>query len=263
MESVDVVYIVGGGAKNQDDRPLRWSLRSLAKFATGLGRVIVAGQPPAWLSDAVVKVPCDVSSGGKHWNILNGVENAVRKAGLDGPFLYSSDDHYLAKPFNLAEWPRFYKGMLQSVSSYVAENGKTPDAWKASCCATYEMLKSEGFPFRDVSHHFNTWLDARDLDTVLALARRHARETPFGFEVTSMFNAAFEKRCPGAGYVRVADDRKIYGRLDIDRKLAAGALMFSTSPKSERDKAVVSRMDDLFSGPSPFEKGRYRGLPLF
>lgn len=253
MESVDVVYVVGGGAKNQDDRPLRWSLRSLAKFAAGLGRVIVAGQPPAWLSDAVVKVPCDVSTRGKHWNILNGVKNAVRKAGLDGPFLYSSDDHYLAKPFDLAEWPRFYKGTLQSVSSYVAENGKAPDAWKASCCATYEMLKSEGFPFRDVSHHFDTWMDARDLDTVLALAKGHARETSFGFEVTSMFNAVFERRDPGADYVAVVDDRKIKRYLDIDRKLAAGALMFSTAPRAERDKAVVSRMNELFPGPSPYE----------
>ena len=38
---MDVLYIVGTGSKH-DNLELRWSLRSLAKFGRGVGRVIVA-----------------------------------------------------------------------------------------------------------------------------------------------------------------------------------------------------------------------------
>lgn len=68
----DILYILGHGADKIDNVPLRWSLRSLAKHATNVGRVIVAGNIPAWLSDEVVKVPIDEDelSRGKSWRML-------------------------------------------------------------------------------------------------------------------------------------------------------------------------------------------------
>ena len=54
---MDILYIVKGGATGGTDDELRCSLRSLARYGRGVGRVFVAGGPPAWLSDAVVRVP--------------------------------------------------------------------------------------------------------------------------------------------------------------------------------------------------------------
>ena len=78
----DIVYILGDGAAAIDDRPLRWSLRSLEKFATNVGRVVVCGRIPEWLSDEVVKVPSaeTVRKRGKGWNILYGYRDAVEGA---------------------------------------------------------------------------------------------------------------------------------------------------------------------------------------
>ena len=82
----DVVYILGGGAKAIDDRPLRWSLRSLAKYAANVDRVIVVGQIPKWLSAKALVVPTRVTTlpGGdavKSWNIMYGYAMAVLRLG--------------------------------------------------------------------------------------------------------------------------------------------------------------------------------------
>lgn len=78
---VDIVYVVGKGAKDNDDRPLRWSLRSVQMFAKNVGRVIVAGYPPNWLSDEAIKVPF-VQKYAKHINMLLTEAEAVKKVGL-------------------------------------------------------------------------------------------------------------------------------------------------------------------------------------
>ena len=56
QDKTDVVYVVGKPDKCKDNYMLRASLRSIAKYGKNIGRVIVAGYPPDWLSDAVVKV---------------------------------------------------------------------------------------------------------------------------------------------------------------------------------------------------------------
>lgn len=78
---VDIVYAVGKGSKDIDDKPLRWSLRSVEKFAKNVGRVIVAGYPPDWLSDEAIKVPFEQTHR-KHVNMLLTIAEAVKQAKL-------------------------------------------------------------------------------------------------------------------------------------------------------------------------------------
>ena len=111
---IDIVYVVGKGAKKINDLPLRWSLRSVERFAKNVGRIIVSGYPPDWLSDEVIKVYFEQTHK-KHVNMLLSIAEAVKQVGLTEKFLYSSDDHYFCKPANLEEWPRYCLGTLPSM----------------------------------------------------------------------------------------------------------------------------------------------------
>ena len=123
---IDVIYVMGSGSAASGDMPLKWSLRSLEKFASGIDRVVVCGHCPSWLSDKAVKIPIDPKTehGGKSWNILYAYRTAITGAGIDKPFLYSSDDHYLCRPVDLRKWPRYFNkgkwdGQLMSYMQYM------------------------------------------------------------------------------------------------------------------------------------------------
>lgn len=253
---VDVLYVVGRGAKGYGDLPLHWSLRSLAKHAKNLGRVIVVGYPPDWLSDEVVKVYAEDKTGGKHWNILNCIAEGIRQAHIDGPFLYSSDDHYLCRDADLTMWPRYERGRLLSLQEYVENKKRVPGTYQRSLCDTRRCLAAERLSTRKACLHFNTWMDGRNLDEVLALADRHKSFTHFGFEPTCLFNAIFEKKNPGAKYEHKSngDDRKVHTVADIDAKLKSGLLQFSTPPAAEQNAAIVAKMNSLFPEKCRFER---------
>ena len=76
---MDIVYVIGGGKSSHGDIEMRMSLRSICKHGIGIGKVIVAGTPPDWLSKEVVQVCVSDCFGYKHNNILRCLENVVAK----------------------------------------------------------------------------------------------------------------------------------------------------------------------------------------
>lgn len=252
---VDVLYVVGDGAADIDNRPLRWSLRALERFASNVGRVIVAGKPPRWLNSEAVWVNCGDRGRGKHWNILRCIEAAVDKLNLDRPFLYSSDDHYLCRPADMAAWPRFSRGQLYTFNEVVKRDRKIPGSYQMSIIATRRLVDSEGLSRRMACCHLNTWMDGADMKEVRALADTHKSFTPFGFEPTCLFNAVFEKRHPDGRYCEISDaqDSKVNCAADAERKIADGAPAFSSSPQAEKNPEFVQWMDDFLPDKSRYE----------
>jgi len=192
---MDVLYIVGRDSLH-DDIELRWSLRSLAQYAKGIGRVIVAGYPPAWLSDAVVRIPVlDRSDGYKHHNILAAIMAAFEAKDAAGNYLvadevlYSSDDHFLARPCDLDDYPFYFKAeLLPRANDYRRE----PTAYQKSLIRTRKLLEAAGLEPRNWSGHRNTHLSRRDVPKVkelLALGERLGLGR-FGYEPTCLFMAA-------------------------------------------------------------------------
>ena len=251
----DILYVVGGGSAQSDNLPLRWSLRSLEKYADGVGRVIVAGMPPHWLSGEVVKIPVPDVRRGKHWNILNCIVTAVSAAGLDRPFLYSSDDHYLCRSVNLDAWPRFSRGSLYTFEEYAESRKSLPGSYQMSLIATRRLLQSTGLSLRRACCHMNTWMDPRYAVEVANLAKRHAVLSPYGFEPTCLFNALFERDNPHASYTEITDavDRKVSSPEDIAAKIASGAVAFSTTPRAESTPSVIAAMNALYPEPCRYE----------
>lgn len=247
----DVVYIVGSGAEGIDNRPLRWSLRSLAKYARNVGRVIIVGRIPRWVSKEAIVVPTRVTTIGgdnrnKPWNIMYGYAAAVLRLGLDSPFLYSSDDHYFSAPADLDRWPRYFHGDLP---------GKVTgsDWWNRHLVDTRRILESHGLGVRRVCLHLNTWTDPRDVVSALAFAERYAQKCQYGIEGTCVYNAFYERRTGDAEFMDYPYDRKAGSAADCQFKVDNTRPQFSTTPAAERDPGVVRWMERHFPDPSPWE----------
>ena len=193
---VDIVYAVGKGAKDNDDKPLRWSLRSVEKVAKNVGRVIVAGYPPEWLSDEVIKVPFEQTHR-KHTNMLLTIAKAAKQAKLVQPFLFSADDHYFCKDTDLSKWPRYCCGNLPSFKlwkkRHKAENDK-PTGYAMNLFQTRFILKEEGLPIRRACLHLNYWIDPHDIDTAVKIAFKNEKRCILGIEPLCILSALYEKR---------------------------------------------------------------------
>lgn len=105
---MDILYIVGKGSKH-DNAELRWSLRSLAKHGRNVARVLVAGCPPAWLSDDVeaLTVPDVDLPGRKNRSIVNCVLEAVSSFNLKGDFIFACDDVFLIDTVDFDRYPLY------------------------------------------------------------------------------------------------------------------------------------------------------------
>lgn len=261
----DIVYILGKGAEKIDNNPLRWSLRSL-KFATNIGRVIVAGVIPDWLSDEVVKVPCDTVSRGKELNIHTGEITAVNELAMTEPFLYSSDDHYFLPKkdgslHDLDKWPRYYSGKMPTQAYLVRkanEEGKLANLWQFSLAQTRAVLEAEKLPVRRTCIHLNTWMDPQDVRSAAEFYKKYKGYSRAGFVNDPVINAFYEKRMNDAGtppkYVLYKQDSKVKSVKDIQKKLKLGCPQMSTSPDGESDKGVIEWMTLTYGEKCKYEK---------
>ena len=102
---IDVLYTLGPDS-GHDNQELRWSLRGLEKFGRNVGRVIVVGYPPDWLSDEVVRFPVEKPEGlEKDAIIWHNVMSAIDAGVVSGRFLLSSDDHFITATFDFDKTP--------------------------------------------------------------------------------------------------------------------------------------------------------------
>ena len=108
---MDVLYIIGKGRSLCDNKELRYSLRGLSENGKGIGRVFVAGYCPEWLSENVIKIPCeDIYKGEttqkqKHCNITNTILYAVDNSDIDDEFICSMDDHIYIRETDFDNYP--------------------------------------------------------------------------------------------------------------------------------------------------------------
>lgn len=235
-----------------DNLELRWSLRAIAKYAKNVTRVVVAGYPPDWLSDEVVKVPIedDPSAHYKHINILNAILKAIDLKAVEGDFLYSSDDHFLCGPMDFDKFPVLRRaGDLPLFAP-----GEDVGAHKRSLENTRKLLQAAGLSIMQWWTHANTHMDANDAGRVKELVK-FGNEHGFGrlgYEPTCLFMAVRADREPVAVTKRVGGDIKLKDefRLPIE-----GAIpMFSISDKTFRCPDFLAYMNREFSEPCRYEK---------
>lgn len=179
---MDILYVVGNHSRH-DFLELRLSLRSIEKYGRNVGRVVMAGFVPDFISDRVVKCPVEDKYRTKHSNILNCIETAVDRGLLDGEFLYSSDDHFYVKPTDFDNYPYFYK------ADYLPDYVNTADVvhrrYHWSLVYTKRVLEMAKLQYRNYAFHCNTHMSAETVRAARDLIR-YSYWTPFGVEPTCL-----------------------------------------------------------------------------
>lgn len=206
---MDIVYVIGKSSLH-DNLELRMSLRSIARFGSNVGKVIVVGKPPYWLSDDVVKLDVDDKYTYKHSNILLCIEKAVENGLVKGDFLYSSDDHFYCRDVDFDNYPYFIKGKLRdsvvSCDPYYR--------YHKSLCDTCMICRKHGFPANNYSQHCNTHMNAEVIKDILPIIHE-TYKLPFGVEPTSLIMNAWQTY-PNAPNVTKRDDVKILSARNRD-----------------------------------------------
>lgn len=252
-----VLYSIG--ADNGDDNlVLRFSLRSIEKFATGCEQVIVVGCPPSWLTTEVVSLPVPPDPRRyKQQNILDAVLAAIDAGLVEGEFLYSSDDHFLIRPVDFDRFPYYYKSKeLPTFDSVVSTSGLR--GWAGvprSLTQTRDLLLTHQYPAWNWSGHVNTHMNALDAAAVRSLVGKY-RGAKFGYEPTCLFMN-----------VRAARDSSLVGtyREDckIDRFIGEQELLDEIGERDtfsiaggllSREPALLDWMYRMYPEPSRFER---------
>lgn len=183
---MDLLYVIGKGSK-RGNLELRMSLRSICKYAKNIGKVVVAGAPPEWLSDEVIKLEVADKYQYKHSNILLCIEEAVTQGLLDGEFLYSSDDHFYVKPVDFDNYPYFFKCNLRSQAYRIDPHYK----YHKSLVDTRELCIKYGLTTYNFSQHCNTHMHSDIIKGIIEIIHE-SYSLPYGVEPTSLIMNAWQ-----------------------------------------------------------------------
>jgi len=141
---VDVLYILGTGSQWQDNE-LRYSLRSLEKYALNVGRVFVTGENPGFLSPEVVFTPCN-DPGPRAFNHIHKVRATIERTDISERFLLNYDDNFFTSPVDIDSYPFFFKGTLP-------DRTETHRAYRYSLIEARHFLEKHGKPILNFSVH--------------------------------------------------------------------------------------------------------------
>ncbi len=131
---MDILYVVKSEILNDD---LRFSLRSLDKYATGFDRVFIAGYRPIYVKGAT-PVPVR-QTGTKYQNVLNNILEAVRNTDISDNFVLMNDDFIALHPVNFEIAPLNYaSGTLADKVQQVSE--MRPSKWRSGFKVAADLL---------------------------------------------------------------------------------------------------------------------------
>ena len=114
---VDVVYPLSNGSRH-NDWELRYSLRSLEKYALGLDRVFVVGHKPDWLT-GVVHLPHHAPHANKDADIIHKLRLACN-SGISDRFIFASDDQCILQTVDLRSLPAYYRSKPKCKSKWIS-----------------------------------------------------------------------------------------------------------------------------------------------
>jgi hypothetical protein len=109
--TVDIVYILGTGSRWHNNE-IRYSIRSLEKFAPHHGRIFVVGELPEWLT-GVTHIKAADSERNKIMNARNKYLAAASDPRVSAEFVLMNDDFFLTK--EVEKWVTYSRGKLDAL----------------------------------------------------------------------------------------------------------------------------------------------------
>lgn len=249
---MDILYIVGKQSGN-GNRELRWSLRGVEKYGVNVGRVIVAGYPPPWLSKDVEKVHFRQTAKRKQQKLIDTIFAVIDEEIVAGEFLFSCDDFFYSAPFDFDACPfwmrreeiRTEAEMLRTF--YIPQN-RVSNSWWRSVFASREALVQGGYPVVECCCHCVSRFDTADAEAVRkVMADYHGHYRDYSFEQTLLFQNVRAAR-EAIEWTR-REDIKLE-RFDAER-IRTG--LFSCGDAAFRDPEFTAYMAREFGKKSRYE----------
>ena len=188
---IDVLYILGTGSRWENNE-LRYSLRSLEKYALNVGRVFVTGEDPGFLSREVIFTPCN-DPGPRAFNHIHKVRTTIEKTDISERFLLNYDDNFFTAPVDVSAYPFFYKGVLP-------DRTETHRSYRYSLIEARRFLEAHGKPILNFSVHCPCVYE-REKFLALREAWEIGARSPHGIAVRAVycnwygFEAEFMRDC--------------------------------------------------------------------
>lgn len=139
MEKIDLVYILGGGSR-WNNNEIRYSLRSVENYFLNAGRVFIIGECPEWATNIIhIKVPDKDSN--KLLNARAKYLVAAKDKRISDNFALMNDDFFFLKPTKKID--NYSRGTLdQMMKLHPTKNGY----YYRSLWDTRKRLDTMGIP---------------------------------------------------------------------------------------------------------------------
>ena len=248
---MDILYITKAPAFACEENELRYSLRSIAQYGRGVGRVFVCGYCPDWLSEKVVRVPFRTHANpedvrAKNWDIAHKILYAVAQTDISEEFLVSMDDHFYCHDTDFSNYPAYVKAI---------NNGQLPASRGADNYNNFlydcrQYLLEKGLPTLYFTLHRNMPLTRTALRECSGLIEEAERRGCAVELFTLVNNYRYAKGEIAPVYTA---DCKIRGEKDFDARIKAEMGVFSTFdfwPFS----GLAKRLAALFPNPCVYER---------
>lgn len=191
---MDLVIPLGKGSRWEDNE-LRYALRGIEKYISGIDRLFIVGMRPEWLTGDVIHLPFEDVPGGanRDTNIFGKIMTACRDERLSQNFLYASDDHFILSPAQADEYPYFCKGVLTDTVAGMPDS----QPYKKVLSNTVDILSRRNDTIRDYQLHCPIVYD-KSMFQRLKADFGPALAIQYGFAIKSVYCNHFN--IPGVPY---------------------------------------------------------------
>jgi hypothetical protein len=271
----DIVYLLGTGSR-MENVELRFSLRSISRFAKNVNDVYVVGDIPDFLSNKVKTLSMPFKDEEplykrKHFNMLHRLNVARKHFNITKPFLVSSDDHFLTRQtdfawgaypiycrFNANEQGFIYNEEEWQKLFYQEKGHFYMPPYNKSLVQTRNMLESENLPPLWTCWHGNTWIFPDVLDEAEELVCRHQDKVhKLGFEPTCVVTALKARKEMEAGRdftISVLPCDVKSSKFEVLRTYAIKRGSMSVSDRVWKDEKAVAFLNGMYFTPCEYEK---------
>lgn len=248
-----ILYIVGTGSKYSDIE-LRWSLRSVEKFAQCDVQPVVVGSVPDWFKGDAL--PCSDKFERKEMNLNYKIMYAINGGLVQGEFQISCDDFFWLKPVDFEKLPVYYReGLLPKL---VAKGGNN---YEKALVGTGITLGKLGYPAWNTACHINAWANADmigEVQRTIDFANRNQNLAGiYGMVAFATWpNVLLSHDCDAGAEIHTLEkivDLK-YRALSNFNKFIEGADEFSINDSAFGSNDFISFMQENFKNQSRWEK---------
>ncbi len=178
---MDIVYLLGKGS-NWNNNEIKYSLRSVEKHLSGVGKVFCVGTLPEFLKD-VTLIECEDlphPNMNKAATIRNKILAAAESELVSDPFMVFSDDYFLLKDYECTSYPFFQRGTLEEG----ARTKGISSLYRQVYGNTMKVLKENNLPQKHFNVHAPIFYDKKKVKEAFALADWN---TMLGFMSKSLY----------------------------------------------------------------------------